>query len=85
MKIDIDFNKDEQSAYLTFYNCEFKEKRDFIVAISTIEIFSGDFSLDPELEIEDLEDILKQSKQKNSDKFIVIINEDEIEVDLGNS
>ncbi|MCK5882389.1 MAG: hypothetical protein KAG61_01775 [Bacteriovoracaceae bacterium] len=83
MLVDIDFNKEEETAELTFQVESFKDERDAKLAIAIVTTFCGDFALDPELETEEFADILEQVKSKDKTKFTFLINEDGIEVELG--
>lgn len=84
MQLDIDFNKEEETALLTFSRDAFETDNDIKLAIAIITTFCGDFALDPELEPEDFEDILEQCREKDAHSFIFEINEDGIEVELIN-
>lgn len=80
MKLNIDFNAKEQMALLTFPVEEFTSEREFSVAISIISTFSADFDLDPELEKEDLQEIIERAISEDKDSFTFEICEDGIEV-----
>lgn len=82
MKIDVDFNNEEQSALISFYPEEFKTKRDFLLAVNIVQTFSADFDLDPELGEEDIKTILSKLKDEDKNHLVFIINEEGIEVDL---
>lgn len=82
MLLDIEFNKDEETAELTFEVERFKDERDTKLAIAIVTTFCGDFALDPELEPEDFAEIIEQVKAKGKTQFTFLINEDGVEVDL---
>ena len=83
MKINVEFDGGEEKSLVTFYLDEFKGERDYVVALSIIETFAADFSLDPELGPEDVQDLANQCQEKGSDAFVVEMSEEGIEVDLG--
>ena len=80
MKLNIDFNPKAQMALLTFPLEEFKQERDFAVAISIISTFSADFDLDPELEKDDIAGIISKAMEDEKESFTFEICEDGIEV-----
>jgi len=82
MKIDVEFNGQEEKTEVTFFLDELKTERDFVVALSIIETFSADFGLDPELEPEELVEIGKQAGEKGGSSFVVEMSEEGIEVDI---
>ncbi len=81
MLLDIDFNKDDETALLTFEVERFKSEKDIKLAIAIVTTFCADFALDPELEVEDFTDLLDQIEAKNKKHFTFFINEDGIEVE----
>ncbi|MCO4795070.1 MAG: hypothetical protein KC493_15240 [Bacteriovoracaceae bacterium] len=84
MKIDVDFDNDTESVMISFFPKEFNSKRDFSLSLNIIQTFCGDFDLDPELEIEDIAELMKTMEEREKEFFVFIINEDGIEVDLKN-
>ncbi len=83
MKIEIDMKEKEQMALITFFTDEFKAPRDYVVALSFVYSVAADFELGPELESEDLEELIKQFRDDKKDKFVFEISEDGIEINLG--
>ncbi len=82
MKIDVNFDQETQTALITFFVKEMKANKDFSICQSIVQTFSADFNLDPELEREDLDEIIKVANEKGSNSFIFMINEEGIEVDI---
>ena len=82
MKINVKYLPKDQSVEITFYTESFKGKGDYLTAMSIVQTFSADFSLDPEIEFEDMENIIKRTLELENDHFRFVINEDEIEVEL---
>jgi len=63
MKIDVDIDKFTGGYKIIFPISEFKEKSDYKMGIQIIRCFSNDMELDPELEVEDMQDILDKTVQ----------------------
>lgn len=81
MLLDIDFNKEDETAELTFEVARFKSEHDMKLAIAIITTFCADFALDPELDVEEFTDLLDQIESKGKTHFTFFINEDGIEVE----
>ena len=45
-------------------------------------MIAWDYSVDPELELEDLQEIVNKGKEEEAQKLIFLINEDEIEAEF---
>lgn len=82
MKVDIQIAKDCEQIDIKFFTEEFKTPRNYREAIHIVTCFSYEFDLDPELEDEDLEEIIEKTKELEKDEFTFNINEDGIEVDI---
>jgi len=82
MKIDVSFEGAPESLRITFKLNEFKNKRDFVIGTSIIQIFSADFDLDPELDPDGLEDLIAEMRNEGKQKFAVEIDDDGLEIDL---
>jgi hypothetical protein len=81
VKVDIDY-KGEESIHISYLTNEFKDKRDYAVGLSILVSLCSDFEMEPELGIEDFEDIITKVKSKKKEAFTVEIYEDGLEIDL---
>ena len=82
MKVDITFDKENESAQVTFSIDQFISERRFNEARAIIQIFAGDFSLDPDLDADDFTEIINKAKEGEHESFTFEISEDGIEVDF---
>jgi len=82
MNVDININPKTLDCDLVFAVANFKTPVDFKNAIAIICMVSGDFSLDPELEVEDLEEIVATAKEKESKNVNFYIGEGGVEADF---
>ncbi|MDA9793083.1 hypothetical protein N9B72_00725, partial [Bacteriovoracaceae bacterium] len=78
---DIDY-KGEESIHINYLINEFKDKRDYAVGLSILVSLCSDFEMEPDLGIEDFEDIITKVKSKNKEAFTVEIYQDGLEIDL---
>ena len=74
--------KPELSTQATFQLESFSAPKDYKEALAIIFMISADYYLDPELEIEDFQNIIKQGKEKSSVSLILLVNEDGIELEF---
>jgi quinol monooxygenase YgiN len=82
MIIDVDIDKFSGGFKVQFPVNQFKVETDAKMAIAIIEAFANAMGLDPELESEDIQDIIDKVEELSKDKFTVEISEEEIEVDI---
>lgn len=82
MKIDVDIDKFSGGYKLTFPLSEFNDLADFKMCIAITKVFSADMELEPELEVDDIKEIIEKTKELDQSRFIVEIYEDGIEVDI---
>ncbi len=82
MKVDIQIAKDCEQVDIKFFCDEFTTPRHYREAIHIVTCFSYEFDLDPELEAEDLEEIIEKTRELEKDEFTFNINEEGIEVDI---
>lgn len=85
MKIDVNFNRETESARVTFFNEEFIDDLAFNKARAIVQIFAGDFALDPDMEADDFVEIISKARELEHDRFTFDISEDGIEVDFPES
>lgn len=82
MLVDVDLDKFNGGYRVQFPLAQFKEDQDLKMAIVIIKCFAGDMELDPELDPEDMQDIIDKTEELGKNKFTVEIYEDGIEVDI---
>ncbi len=82
MIVDIDIDKFSQSYLLKFEVENFKTPEDYKMAVTTVTCFSNDYDLDPELDHEDMREIVEKTIELEKDSFTFEINDDGIEVDI---
>ena len=82
MLVDIQIDPKTFDAQLKFEISNFKDSTSYKNAIATITMIAGDYSLDPELEIEDVENMVKMALKDDKSLVIFYIGEDGIEAEL---
>lgn len=82
MLIDLDFEAKDEQVKIMIALSNLKSLRDFRNTLYLIRACALDFDLEPELEIEDLEEISEKTAELEKDYFTVIIGPSEIEVDI---
>lgn len=81
MKFDFQINPKNHSASLNINAADVKNEKDLKDTLSLISIISADFYLDPELEIDQLEEIINKAKEEKK-SIEIIIDEDGIELEF---
>jgi hypothetical protein len=82
MIIDVDIDKFTGGFRVAFPLNQFNEDVDLKMAILLINTFAHEMELDPELEPEDMKEIVDKTKELMKDRFTVEISEEGIEVDI---
>lgn len=82
MKVDITIDEKSLSSIVSFDLADFSTPKSYKDTLAIIMMIAADYSLDPELELEDLENIVNSGKENNDKKVVFVINEDEIEAEL---
>lgn len=82
MQVDVSFNTQEHTAFLKFKVADFKSDLQFSECLAIITIFSGDFYLDPELELEDLKSFVESAQAAEKTELIFDLSEDGLELEL---
>ncbi len=82
MILDVDIDKFSGGYKLSFGLEQFSSDSDFKMCMAIIKVFSADMELEPELDIEDMKEIVEKTKELTKQRFIVEIYEDGIEVDI---
>jgi hypothetical protein len=78
----LDFTSSDSAYYLAFKIDDIKTDKHLQDIITAVCCFSMDFELDPELEVEDLQEIIDKTYELENDKFTICISEDGIEADI---
>lgn len=82
--MQIDFNLDQDfTSSLKFELTNIQTDRDKKLVVALVTMVSGDYALDPEIELSTIDEILDSVKTQNKESFTFQINEDGIEVDIG--
>lgn len=83
MLIDVDIDKFSGGYLLNFPIHQFKSENDCKMAIAIVTCFAYDHELDPELDVEDMQEIIDKTKELAKESFTFTISEDDgIEVDI---
>jgi hypothetical protein len=82
MIIDVDIDKFTGGFRVQFPLNQFNEEVDLKMAILLVGTFAHEMELDPELEPEDMKEIVEKTKELQKDRFTVEISEEGIEVDI---
>ena len=82
MLVDIQIEQKTLDARLTFDLSHFKDIKSIKDSLAIITMIAGDYSLDPEFEVEDLEGIIAQGKEKEANHLVFNINEDEMDAEF---
>ncbi|OUR94053.1 hypothetical protein A9Q84_18240 [Halobacteriovorax marinus] len=82
MIVDIDIDKFSKSYLLKFEVKNFNTPDDYKMAVTTVTCFSNDYDLDPELDHDDMREIVEKTIELEKEKFVFEISEDGIEVDI---
>lgn len=79
MNCNFVIDQKSHDARLTFKFNDFKDLKDYQNALTLIFIVSGDYQLDPELELEDFQGIIESSKESGKEAITFFINEEGLE------
>jgi len=82
MLVDIQIVPKTLEAILKFDIVNFTSDKSFKDAIATITMVAADYSLDPELEVEDLQEMITKAKSDSKKTLVFSILEDGIEAEL---
>ena len=82
MKVDITIHPKTHDAHIKFDFDQFKELKDLKDSVAILSMISGDFSLDPEMTIEDFQSLIEQGKSAKNTAITFDINEDGIEAEF---
>ena len=80
MLVDFDIDDKNESFHLKFENINFTKERNYILAVDIINCIAGDYSVDPEIEVDDMKDIVKRAKDAEKKNFSVEIHEGGVDI-----
>lgn len=78
MNVNVQFTSDQSEIILRLPLEDFKRPHDFEEALSIIEIFSGEFGIDPELDLQDFRSLVDDASSNKLSHLVFKINEDGI-------
>lgn len=81
MLVDIKIDPKTLDADLSFDLVNFKDQTSYKNAIAIITMVAGDYSLDPEFEIEDLQEMVEKGVEMTHKTLIITISEEGIEAE----
>ena len=82
MIIDVDIDKFSGGFKIQFPLAQFNSELELKMAVAIVESFANSMGLDPELEPQDVQEIINKVEELGKDKFTVEIGDEEIEVDI---
>jgi hypothetical protein len=82
MNVDISFHPKEHMVFLKFKVSDFESELQNRECLAIVAVFSGDFHLDPELEINDISGFTKTAKEKDKAYLIFELCEEGLELEL---
>lgn len=84
MLVDITIDPKSFDAFIKFEVHNFKDDKSYKDSVAIISMIAGDYSLDPELEISDLQDMVKMALDKGAKAIVFDVNEEGLEAELVN-
>jgi hypothetical protein len=82
MKINVDYIEETDTVDVSFYRDEFESDRDKQLCLNIIFTFAHNFDLEPEMEVETIDEILSAIDEEGKKEFTFSFSEDGVEVDL---
>lgn len=84
MQNDISIDPKTMSARLLFKIEDFKSEKDFKDALAILSMVAGDFHLDPEVEVEELQGFVQKAKNEAKMALEFVVDEEGLELELIN-
>jgi hypothetical protein len=81
MNVNISIDRKTLDAKVEFKFDKINGLEDLMDSVAIISMIAGDFSLDPELDLEDLQELVNNGKEQGSKSIIFEIGEDGIEAE----
>lgn len=82
MLVDIHYHNEDDGHSLKFQTDHVKTLKELKTALSIIFIFAAEYEMDPELSLEDLEEIVEKAQELEKQSFTVTIRPEDIEIDI---
>ncbi len=82
MLVDLNYLENGEVLEVKFFNKELNNKNDFELALQLLEMFAGDFNINPEIDIADLKNLSREAILAKKDGFIFFISEEMIESEV---
>ncbi len=82
MKINVDYIEETDTVDVSFFKDQFSADRDKQLCLNIVFTFAHNFDLEPEMDVETIDEILSALEEENKECFTFCFNEDGVEVDL---
>ena len=82
MLVDIKFNEKTQSSTATFELVNLNTENDLKQCLAIVTVLAADYYLDPEIEVEQLQDFIKQGLEKEAKTLCFFFDEDGLELEI---
>lgn len=82
MLVDISFDEKNHETFATFEILNMHNDRAIKEVLAIITMISADYYLDPELEIEDMNNFISQANEKSKAKMTFSVSEDGLELEF---
>lgn len=84
MKTDITVNPKTLAAHVLFKVEDFTKDHDYKDSLAILSMVSGDYHLDPEIEVEELKEFVQRAKDEAKTALEFVVNEEGLELELIN-
>lgn len=84
MKTDISINPKSLEAHVFFKVEDFTKEHDYKDALAILSMVAGDYHLDPELEVEELQAFVEQARNEAKMALEFVVDEEGLELELVN-
>jgi hypothetical protein len=84
MKTDISINHKTLDTNITFKVNDIKNENSLKDCLAIVSMISGDYALDPELDLEDMISFVEKAKSEDKMALLFTISEDGLELELLN-
>lgn len=82
MKLEVNYLPSEESVELIISTKEFSSSKDLTIGLSILQTFAADFDMDPELENEELQELIDKARSENKDNLKFCLSLDGIELEI---
>ncbi len=84
MLVDVSVDPKSLDAFIRLEVENLKDEKSYKDSVAIISMIAGDYNLDPELEVSDLQEMAKMALDKGMKAILFDINEDGVEAELVN-